>query len=115
MTRKNRGGFRRVLIIGAALPAAAALGVGLTAASAAASTTTPGYGHHQRCDETLTYIQEGYYGGGFTVHRGVCNVEVFHQGARRHHEEDVAWQSQGRHRGLEDHFATDVRDVEVFG
>lgn len=113
MTRKIRGGFRQLLIIGAALPAVAALGVGLTAASASASTTTPGYGH-QRCDETLTYIQEGYYGGGFTIHRGVCNVEVFHQGDRRHREEDVAWQSQGRHRGLEDHFATDVRDVEVF-
>ena len=112
MTRMIKGRFRRVLVIAGTLPAVAALALGLTAASASASTTAPA--HHQRCDETLTYIQEGHYGGGFTIHRDVCNVVVFHNGARRHREEDVAWQSQGHRHGLEDHFAEDVRDVEVF-
>jgi hypothetical protein len=115
MTLKIRGGFRRLLIIGAALPAVAALGVGLTAASASASTTAPGYGHHQRCDETLTYVQEGYYGGGqFVIVRDVCpGVEVFHNGYGRHRTEDVFYQTE-RRGFVRDHFASDVRDVEVF-
>lgn len=114
MTRKIRVRFRRLLIILAVVPGAA-LALGLTAASASASATTPGYGH-QRCDETLIYIQEGYYGGQFVEHDNVCNVEVFHQGGYgRHHqgEESVAWQTE-RHGYEQDHFASDVRDVEVF-
>jgi hypothetical protein len=110
MTRKIRGGFRRILLIGATLPAVAALAVGLTAASASASTTTPGYGH-QRCDETLTYIQEDHYGGQFVLVRDVCpGVEVFRT---RHHDENVFYQTE-RRGFLRDHFVTDVRDVEVF-
>jgi hypothetical protein len=114
MTRSIPARFRRLLIIGAAVPTVAALTVGLTAASASASTTTPRYGH-QRCDETLTYIQEGYYGGGqFVFVPDVCNVQVFFQGGRRHREEDVTWQTESRRGGLRDHFAEDVRDVRVF-
>jgi hypothetical protein len=115
MTSQIRAGFRRLLITGAAVPAVAALGVGLTAASASASATAPRYGH-QRCDETLTYIQEGYYGGGqFVFVRDVCNVQVFFQGNRHHRgEEDVTWQTESRRGGLRDHFAEDVRDVRVF-
>jgi phosphatidate phosphatase APP1 len=110
MTSRIRGGFRRLLIIGAALPAVAALGVGLTAASASASTTAPAYGH-QRCDDTLTYIQEGYYGGHFVLVRDVCpGVEVIRT---RHHGENVFYQTE-RRGFLRDHFATDVRDVHVF-
>jgi hypothetical protein len=110
MTRKIRGGFRRILLIGATLPAVAALGLGLTAASASAATTAPT--HHQRCDDTLTYIQEGYYGGGqFVFVNHVCpGVEVFRA---RHHEENVFYQTE-RFGFLQDHFARDVRDVRVF-
>jgi hypothetical protein len=115
MTRKIRGGFRRLLIIGAAVPALAGGAVALTAASASASTTAPGYGHHQRCDETLTYDQQGgYYGGDhFVIVRGVCNVEVFRHGYGRHADEDVFYQTE-RFGELRDHFVRDVTDVEVF-
>ena len=112
MTLKIKGRFRRALIAGATLPAVAGLAVGLTAASASAATAAPA--HHQRCDETLTYIQEGYYGGQFVIRDNVCNVEVFHHGGYgRHGQEDVAWQTE-RHGYEQDHFARDVRDVEVF-
>lgn len=114
MTRNTRARFRRLLIIGATLPAVAALGVGLTAASASAAVKAPGYGH-QQCNEDLTYQQEGYYGGGqFVFVRDVCNVRVFHNGYGRHRSEDVSWQTGSRYGGLRDHFASDVRDVEVF-
>jgi hypothetical protein len=109
MTSRIRGGFRRLLIIGLTLPAVAGLALGLTAASASAATTAPA--HHQRCDETLTYIQEGYYGGQFVIVNHVCpGVEVFRA---RHHEENVFYQTE-RFGFLQDHFARGVRDVRVF-
>ena len=109
--------LRRPLVTGSAL-AMLAVPVAMLATSGAASaaTLTPGY-HHQRCDETLTYVQEyGYGGDQFVIDHGVCNVVVFHEGGYgRHHQrtEDVAWQTE-RHGFTQDHFARDVRDVEVF-
>ena len=112
MTRMIRVRFRRLLIILAVVPGVAALAVGTTAAAASAATTTPGYGHHQ-CDETLTYDQDGFY-GGFTVVRDVCDVQVFREGYGRHNRaEDVFYQTE-RHGYLQDHFVRDVRDVEVY-
>ena len=109
MTLKIEGRFRRALIAGATLPAVAALTLGLTAASASAATKAPA--HHQRCDETLTYEQEGYFGGHFVFVRDVCpGVEVFRAGR---HAEDVFYQTD-RFGFLRDHFVRDVRDVEVF-
>jgi hypothetical protein len=110
MTSRIRGGFRRILIIGAALPAVAGLALGLTAASASAATTAPA--HHQRCDEILTYQQEGFFGGGrLVIVRDVCpGVEVFRA---RHHTENLFYQTE-RFGFLQDHFARDVRDVRVF-
>lgn len=110
MTRIIKGRFRRALVIAATLPAVAGLALGLTAASASAATTAPA--HHQRCDETLTYVQEGFFGGHFVFVRDVCpGVEVFRAG--RHGEEDVFYQTD-RFGFLRDHFVRDVRDVEVF-
>lgn len=111
MTLKIKGRFRRALIAGATLPAVAGLALGLTAASASAAVKAPAYGHHQRCDETLTYEQEGYFGGHFVFVRDVCpGVEVFRAGR---HAEDLFYQTD-RFGFLRDHFVRDVRDVEVF-
>jgi hypothetical protein len=113
MTSQIRGGFRRLLIIGAAVPAVAALGVGLTAASASASVKAPGYGHDHECNEVLTYDQEGYY----VEVDGVCFAVITHEGGYgRHHRGDLenvfyATQRHGRER---DHFVSGVRDAEVF-
>ena len=91
MTRIIKGRFRRALVIAATLPAVAGLALGLTAASASAATTAPA--HHQRCDETLTYVQEGFFGGHFVFVRDVCpGVEVFRAG--RHGEEDVFYRDR---------------------
>jgi len=111
MTLKIEGRFRRALIAGATLPAVAGLTLGLTAASASAATKAPA--HHQRCDETLTYIQEEHFGGHFVFVRDACNVRVIRLGSGRHGEEDVAYQTE-RFGFLQNHFVRDVRDVEVF-
>jgi hypothetical protein len=117
MTSQIRGGFRRLLIIGAAVPAVAALGVGLTAASASASVKAPGYGHDHECNEVLTYDQEGYYGGWVEVDN-VCFAVITHEGGYgRHHRgdlEDVFYATQGRHGQERFHDVFGVRDAEVF-
>jgi len=111
MTLKIDGRFRRPLMLGAMVPAGAALALGLTAASASAATNAPA--HHQRCDQTLTYIQEEHFGGRFIFVRDACNVHVIRFGFGRHGEEDLAYQTE-RFGFLQDHFVRDVRDVEVF-
>ena len=114
MTRTIKGRFRRALVIVGTLPAVAALALGLTAASASAATTAPAY-HHQRCDETLIYLQEGYFGPPqWVIVTRVCpGVEIFPAGYGHHGKEDVFYQTD-RHGFLRDHFVTDVRDAEVF-
>lgn len=112
MTLKIKGRFRRLLAAGAILPAVAGLTLATTAASASAAVKAPA--HHQRCDETLTYIQQEHFGGRFVFVRDVCpGVEVFHNGFGRHREEDVFYQTE-RFGFLQDHFVRDVRNVEVF-
>jgi hypothetical protein len=105
---------RRAALALGAVPLLAAVGVGGTALSASAATTTPT--HHQRCDETLTYEELGGYFPQFVLVRDVCDVQVFHQGGYgRHHqrEEDVAYTTE-RHGQPDFHFVRDVRDVQVF-
>jgi len=114
MTLRILPRFRRRAVLGLAVPVAALGLLGATAATASAATRAPaprpGF-----CNEDLTYIQEGYYGGGqFVFVRDVCDVRVFYNGYGRHRSEDVSWQTEGRRGGLRDHFAEDVRDVQVF-
>ena len=114
MTRSILPRFPRRAALALAVPAAALGMLGATAASASASTTAPTYGH-QRCGESLSYVQEDYYGGQYVFVRDVCpGVEIFHTGGYgRHRTEDVFYQTE-RHGYLRDHFATDVRDAEVY-
>ena len=105
--------LRRPLVAGSALAMIAVPAAMLAApGSASAATLTPGYGH-QRCDETLTYVQEDYYGGQFVIDHRVCDVQVFREGYGRHDQEDVAWQTD-RFGYPQEHFARGVRDVEVY-
>ena len=113
MTQAMRSWFRRGLVGATALGALGVVPVAL-AGTASAATTTTAYGHQQRCDETLTYEQETYYGPQFVIHRDVCDVQVYDLGGyRRHHAEDVTWQTD-RYGYPQEHFAADVRDVEVY-
>lgn len=114
MTHPKAPRFLRRAAFALAVPAVAAGGVVLATTAASAATTAPAYSH-QRCDETLTYVQEeGYYGSQFVIQRNVCNVEAFFQGHRHNRVEDVTWQTEQRRGGFRDHFAENVRDVEVY-
>jgi hypothetical protein len=101
----------KTLLVAGAVPAMALpLGLGVMGSASAATLTPNDHGHNQ-CDETLTYIQLGR-DGGFVRVNDVCNVQVFFTGHRRHHEEDLSYQTQER-RHLEDHFAENVANVHV--
>jgi hypothetical protein len=116
MTHILTSRFRRPVLAGlGAAGLMAGLSVGL-AGAASASTVTPGYGHQNQCDETLTYVQEGYYGGGqFVEVDNVCFALITHEGGYGRHNhglEDVFYTTQ-RHGHERDHFVSNVRDAEV--
>lgn len=112
MNTRTRHARRLAYTLGAAAGAA-----GLTVAlagAASAATTTPGYGHQHECHETLTYEQEGDYGGQFVEVDNVCFAVIIHEGYGRHHHgaEDVFYQTE-RHGSFRDHDVRGVRDAEV--
>lgn len=114
MTLIKRAGFRAIL----AIPAMAALGLGLTAASASAATTAPAYGHHQECDEVLTYEQQGYgdpYSHGQVVVWDVCHVRIQEYGHYGHENEVVTYDQADRHGHLRFHIVFGVSDAHVYG
>jgi hypothetical protein len=69
---------------------------------------------HNGCDEILTYDAVRGFPRHVTV-RNVCDVQTFFQGNGRHRDrtEDVTYDTQVRHGGLQFHFVSNVRDVQV--
>jgi hypothetical protein len=110
MTLNIGPGFRRALAIGALVPAVGGVAIA-TGGAASAATMAPA--HHQRCDETLTYVQESFFGPRFVFVRDACNIRVIRLGFGRHADEDLFYQTE-RFGFLQSHFARDVRDVQVF-
>jgi len=111
--------LRRKLGLGLALAAIVPGAMLATSAAASASTTVPAApaAHHDyfRCDETLTFLEDSYYGPRFVFVRDACDVQVYREGGGygRHHDEDVSYLTD--HYGhLRFHFVQGVRDVEVY-
>lgn len=109
--------LKRRFLAAAAVPAMAALGLGVSAASASAATTTPAYGHHQECDETLVYRDSGAYDpyGDLVVVRDVCHVRIQEYGHGYGKDNEVVSYDQEHHGYLRFHIVFGVSDAHVFG